>query len=90
MHRFTAWRKKTKGNKGENAPAASESVEAAKLAYKKAKQAVDAAKLAITTEGAKVFKLYGNLLSHEARQPWQKIVQAQMTKCPWDDIYAVT
>jgi len=36
-------RKKTKGNQGENIPAASESLVAAKSAYEKAKQSVDAA-----------------------------------------------
>jgi hypothetical protein len=41
-------------------------------------------------EGAKAFELYRNLLSNEARQPWEKINQAQMTKCPWEDIYGVT
>jgi hypothetical protein len=41
-------------------------------------------------EGAKAFELYGNLLSDEVRQSWEKIVQAQMTKCPWEDIYGVT
>ena len=83
-------RKKNKGNPGESAPAASESLLAAKSAYEKAKQTVEAAKLAATMEGAKAFELYGNLLSDEARQPWEKIVQAQMTKCPWEDIYGVT
>jgi hypothetical protein len=63
---------------------------AAKSAYEKATQALDAAKLAIMTEGAKAFELYGNLLSDEARQPWEKIDQAQMTKCPWKDICQVT
>jgi hypothetical protein len=63
-------RKTTKGNQGESIPAASESLVAAKSAYKKAKQAVDAAKLATMMEGAKAFELYGNLLSDEARQPW--------------------
>jgi hypothetical protein len=75
-------RKNTKGNPGEGVPAASESLVAAKLAYNKAKQAVDAEKLAATMEGAKAFNFYGNLLSDEARQPWEKIVQAQTTKCP--------
>jgi len=69
MHKFTAWRKKTKGNPGEGVPAASESLVAAKSAYEKATQAVDAVKLAITMEGAKAFELYRNLLSDEARQP---------------------
>ena len=41
-------------------------------------------------KGAKAFKLYRNFLSDDARQPWEKIVQAQMTTCPWEDIYGVT
>ena len=82
-------RKKTKGNKGESAPTNSNSLEAAKLAYKKAAQAVDAVKFAIMREGAKTFELYRNLLSDEARQPWEKIIKAKTTKCPWEDIYGV-
>jgi hypothetical protein len=42
------------------------------------------------TEGAKAFKLSGNLLSDEARQPWEVIVQSQMTEYPWKNIYGVT
>jgi hypothetical protein len=42
----------------------------AKTAYEKAKQAVEAAKLAAAMKGTKPFELYGNLLSDEARQPW--------------------
>jgi hypothetical protein len=34
------------------------------------------------TEGVKAFKLYGNLLSDEARQPWEKIAKAKITKYP--------
>jgi hypothetical protein len=60
------------------------------MAYEKAKQAVDAAKLTAMTEIVKAFELYSNLLSDEARQPWEMIVQAKMTKCPWEDIYGVT
>jgi hypothetical protein len=41
-------------------------------------------------EIVKAFELYRNLLSDEARQPWDKIVQAQTTKCPWEDIHGVT
>ena len=37
-----------------------------KVNYKKAGHAVASAKLAIITEGAKAFKLYGNLPSDEA------------------------
>jgi hypothetical protein len=57
-------RKKIKGNKGETTPAASESLVAAMSAYEKSAQAVDATKLAAMT------KLYGNLLSNEARLHW--------------------
>jgi len=89
MCKFASRRKKTKENPGESIPAASESLVAAKLAYQKARQAIDAAKLTTMMEIAKAFKPYGNLLSDEARQPWEKIVQVQMTKCPWEDIYGV-
>ena len=51
-------RKKNKGNPGESAPAATESLVAAKSAYEKAKQAVEAAKLIATMEGANAFELY--------------------------------
>eukprot|EP00804_Cyclotella_cryptica_P018736 CCRYP_007218-RA/>CCRYP_007218-RA protein AED:0.43 eAED:0.44 QI:0/0/0/1/0/0.5/2/0/225 len=40
----------------------------------------------VRTAGAKPFELYGNLLSDEARQPWEKIIKAQVTKAPWEDI----
>ena len=88
--KFANQRKKTEGNKRESTPAASESLVAGKLAYTKDAQAVDAAKLAAMTEGAKAFGLYGNPLSDEAKQPWEKIAQTQTTKCPWEDIYGVT
>eukprot|EP00804_Cyclotella_cryptica_P007310 CCRYP_002540-RA/>CCRYP_002540-RA protein AED:0.40 eAED:0.74 QI:0/0/0/1/1/1/3/0/281 len=39
--------------------------------------------------GAKPFELYGNLLSDEARQPWEKIIKAQVTRAPWEDIKGV-
>jgi hypothetical protein len=81
----TSEKRKNKGNPGEGTSTASESQVAAKTAYNKAKQAVEAAKLAAMTEIAKALELYGNLLSNEARQPWDKILQAQMTKCPWED-----
>ena len=90
MRKFATRRKKAKGNKGESTSADSNSLEAAKLAYEKVAQAVYAAKLAVTMEETKAFKLYANLLSNEARQPWVKIAQAQMTKCPWEDVYGVT
>jgi len=80
----------TKGNPGEDAPAPSKSQVAEKTAYEKAKQAVEAAKFAAAIKGTQPFELYRNLLSDEARQPWEKIVQAQMMKCPWEDIFGVT
>ena len=48
------------------------------LACKMAAKSVEEAKLAVTTEGVKLFEVYGNLLSDEARQPWEKILQAQV------------
>ena len=90
MQLYTLEREKNKGNPGESVPAASKSLVAAKTAYKKAKQAVEAVKLAAASEGANAFKLCGNLLFNEPRQPWEKIFQAQMIKCPWEDIYGVT
>ena len=41
----------------------------AKANQESAVQALEAAKLAVTMAGAKVFELYGNLLSGDARQP---------------------
>ena len=86
----TSEKKKTKGNTDDGVQAASESLVEAKTAYEKAKQAVVAAKLTVTTERAKAFELYGNLLSDEARQPWEKILLARTSKCPWEDVHGVT
>ena len=38
-------------------------------------------------KGAKTFELYGNLLSDKARQPWEKIIKAQVTCAPWEVVY---
>eukprot|EP00804_Cyclotella_cryptica_P003654 CCRYP_002230-RA/>CCRYP_002230-RA protein AED:0.47 eAED:0.47 QI:0/-1/0/1/-1/1/1/0/86 len=43
-------------------------------------------RVAVSTAGAKPFELYGNLLSDKARRPWEKIIKAQVTKAPWEDI----
>ena len=56
----------------------------------KGMKAVEAEKLAITTEGAKVFDLYSNRLFDKHWQPWEKIIKAQVTSAPWEDIYEVT
>ena len=63
---------KPKGSRSEVTNPDSEALSAAKAAYEKALKAIQEAKLAITTAGAKLFELYGNLLSDEARQPWEK------------------
>ncbi len=62
----TSEKKKAKGNKGEATLADSEPLALAKAEYKKAAQALSAAKLAVMTEGAKAFELYANLLLDEA------------------------
>ena len=90
--------KKKKGKQGDATassgtnpePVVSPELTAAKNAYEKAVKAVEAAKLAVTTAGAKPFELYGNLLSDEARQPWDKIIQSRVTRTPWEDIKGVT
>jgi hypothetical protein len=52
-------------------------------------KAVGVAKLVATTEGAKPFKLYGNLLSNEASQPWEMIIKAQVARASWEDVYGI-
>jgi hypothetical protein len=89
MHRFTAPKRK-KGNKLEGPILDSEALVATKASYEKALKAIKATKLAVTTEGAKPFELYGNLLSNKAPQPWEKIIKAQVTHTPWEDVYGVT
>eukprot|EP00804_Cyclotella_cryptica_P004891 CCRYP_004940-RA/>CCRYP_004940-RA protein AED:0.36 eAED:0.84 QI:0/0/0/1/1/1/2/0/428 len=85
--------KKKKGNKqeapGTTTEAVSSALVEAKAAYDKALKALEDAKLAIATAGVKPFELYGNLLSDEARQPWEKVIKAQVTKAPWEDIKGV-
>eukprot|EP00804_Cyclotella_cryptica_P005361 CCRYP_017449-RA/>CCRYP_017449-RA protein AED:0.37 eAED:1.00 QI:0/0/0/1/1/1/2/0/399 len=85
--------KKKKGNKqdspGTTTEAVSPALVEAKAAYDKALKALEDAKLAIAMAGAKPFKLYGNLLSDKAHQPWEKIIKAQVTKAPWEDIRGV-
>ena len=39
--------------------------------------------------GVIAFELYGNHHSDEARQPWEKIIMAQVSYAPWEDIYGV-
>ena len=60
----------------------SNALSAAKATHKKAVKAIEAAKLTIILEGAKAFELYRCLHSDEARQPWEKIIKAQVTSSP--------
>ena len=48
---------------------------------------VEEVRLAVTTAGAKSLELYKNPLSDEARQPWEKILKAQVTQVPCKDIF---
>ncbi len=68
----------------------SEALAAVKAAYEKALKAIETAKLAASTAGTKPFEIYGNLLSDEAHQPWEKIIKAQVTSSPWEDVKGVT
>ena len=36
--------------------------------------------------GTQIFQLYGNILTDEACQPWEKIVKAQTDTIPWEDL----
>jgi hypothetical protein len=67
-----------------------EALVAAKATYEKALKATEATKLAVTMAGMTPFELYRNLLSDEARQPWEKIIKAQVTHAPWEDIKGIT
>ncbi len=87
MQWFAIQRKKAQGNKWEATMADSESLALTKADYEKAMQALASVKLAVATEGAKAFALYGNLLSDEAQKALEKIIQAQVTSSPWEDIY---
>ncbi len=37
--------------------------------------------------GAQIFQLYGNLLTDEAQQPWEKIVKVQTDIIPREDLH---
>ena len=62
---------------------------AAKKACKEATKKVEEAKLAIAMTGAKPFELYGNLVSDEAWQPWERIIKAQVMQAPWDNVFRI-
>ena len=83
-------RSKSKGAKGGELETTPTTLANAKANHNSALKALEAAKLAITTAGAEAFELYGNLLADEARQPWEKIIKAQVTRTLWEDIYGET
>ena len=62
---------------------------AAKKAHEEVAKKVKEAKLAVAIAGAKPFELYGNLLSDKAQQPWEKIIKAQVTQAPWEDVFGI-
>ena len=67
----------------------SSSLAVAKTACKETSTKVKEAKFAAMTAGVNLLKLYGNLLSNEARQPWEKVMKAQVMKAPWEDIFRI-
>ena len=59
-------RGKNKGSKGGESKTTPTTLTNAKANHNSALKALEAAKLAVTTAGAKAFELYGNLLSNKA------------------------
>ncbi len=59
----------------------------AKKARNDVAKKVKEAKLVVATAGAKLFELNANLHSDKARQPWEKILKAQVTQAPWEGIF---
>ena len=45
------------------------------------------AQLTIDITGARAYELYGNLLSNEAHELWEKIIQIQVDIAHWEDSY---
>ncbi len=62
---------------------------AAKKAREEAQKKVEEAAQVVATAGAKPFELYANLLSDKGRQPWEKILKAQVMQAPWEDVFGV-
>lgn len=70
---------KGKGSKGRKPKATPSALAIAKANHDIAIKVLEVAKLAVAMAGAKPFKLYGDLLADEVRQPWEKIIKAQVT-----------
>ncbi len=76
-------------NSAPDVTAETTALETAKKACKEAVKKVEEARHVVATAGAKPFELYANLLADEARQPWEKILKAQVTQVPWEDIFGI-
>jgi hypothetical protein len=76
--------KKTKKAEGEDSPQMA--MAAAKAGVDQARKARNEAQARADVLGAQIFQLYGNLLTDEARQPWEKIVKDQTDTVPWEDL----
>ena len=76
--------KKSKKPEGEEALQAAIAV--AKADVDKAQKARNEAQAQADVLGVQIFQLYGNLLTDEACQPWEKIVKDQTDTFPWEDL----
>ena len=76
--------KKSKRMEGDDSPPAE--VVAAKAALNEARKDRNEAQERSDMLGVQIFHLYGNLLTDEAHQPWEKIVKAQTDTIPWKDL----
>ena len=56
---------------------------AAKVALNRARKARHEVQERADMLGAQIIQLYGNLLTDEAHQSWEKIVKVQTTLFPW-------
>jgi hypothetical protein len=76
-------------NSAPDITAVATALEAAKKACEEAVKKVEEAKHVVAMAGAKPLELYANLLADEARQPWEKILKAQVMQAPWEDVFGV-
>ena len=60
-----------------------------KKAADKANEAVAQVNEAVESIANQVFQLYSNLLTEEARRPWNKILGEQIDCVPWIDLFGV-
>ena len=77
--------KKPKKPEGEDALQAAIAV--AKADIEKTRKARNEVQARADMLGVQIFQLYGNLLTDEAHQPWEKIVKEQTNTFPWEDLH---